>query len=68
MSSTAVPLIIIPMELSEQWIEAEAQSSNGKDKIMKKLKVVVSLPCQHLEEGFGDFCRNLSRTVLNYLI
>ncbi|RXN21008.1 complement C3-like protein [Labeo rohita] len=38
--TVSVPLIIIPMEPNEQWIEAEAQSSNGKDKIMKKLKVV----------------------------
>ncbi|XP_050959614.1 complement C3 [Labeo rohita] len=40
MSSTAVPLIIIPMELNEQWIEVEAHSFDSKDKIMKKLKVV----------------------------
>ncbi|XP_073700483.1 complement C3-like [Garra rufa] len=40
MSSTAVPLIIIPMELTEQWIEVEANSLIGKDKIRKKLKVV----------------------------
>ncbi|KAI2666710.1 hypothetical protein H4Q32_025804 [Labeo rohita] len=36
----AVPLIIIPMELNEQWIEVEAHSFDSKDKIMKKLKVV----------------------------
>uniref|UniRef100_A0A671NRI1 Complement C3-like n=1 Tax=Sinocyclocheilus anshuiensis TaxID=1608454 RepID=A0A671NRI1_9TELE len=46
MSSIAVPLIIIPMELKEQWIEAEAYSSNRNDAIRKNLKVVVSLPCQ----------------------
>uniref|UniRef100_A0A671NRY8 Complement C3-like n=1 Tax=Sinocyclocheilus anshuiensis TaxID=1608454 RepID=A0A671NRY8_9TELE len=60
MSSIAVPLIIIPMELKEQWIEAEAYSSNRNDAIRKNLKVVVSLPCQRLEEGSGDFCRNQS--------
>lgn len=60
MSSIAIPLIIIPMELKEQWIEAEAYSSNRNDAIRKNLKVVVSLPCQHLEEGSGDFCRNKS--------
>uniref|UniRef100_A0A672QA97 Complement C3-like n=1 Tax=Sinocyclocheilus grahami TaxID=75366 RepID=A0A672QA97_SINGR len=45
MSSVAVPVIIIPMELKEQWIEAEAYSSNRNDAIRKNLKVVVSLPC-----------------------
>uniref|UniRef100_A0A671NRL7 Complement C3-like n=1 Tax=Sinocyclocheilus anshuiensis TaxID=1608454 RepID=A0A671NRL7_9TELE len=40
MSSIAVPLIIIPMELKEQWIEAEAYSSNRNDAIRKNLKVV----------------------------
>uniref|UniRef100_A0A672QA82 Complement C3-like n=1 Tax=Sinocyclocheilus grahami TaxID=75366 RepID=A0A672QA82_SINGR len=53
MSSVAVPVIIIPMELKEQWIEAEAYSSNRNDAIRKNLKVVVSLPCQRLEEGSG---------------
>uniref|UniRef100_A0A673L956 Complement C3-like n=1 Tax=Sinocyclocheilus rhinocerous TaxID=307959 RepID=A0A673L956_9TELE len=53
MSSVAIPVIIIPMELKEQWIEAEAYSSNRNDAIRKNLKVVVSLPCQHLEEGSG---------------
>uniref|UniRef100_A0A8C1WTH6 Uncharacterized protein n=1 Tax=Cyprinus carpio TaxID=7962 RepID=A0A8C1WTH6_CYPCA len=40
MSSIAIPLIIIPMELKEQWIEAEAYSSNRNDAIRKNLKVV----------------------------
>ncbi|XP_052401150.1 complement C3 [Carassius gibelio] len=40
MSSIAVPLIIIPMELREQWISVEAYSSNRNDAIRKNLKVV----------------------------
>ncbi|KAL1281262.1 hypothetical protein QQF64_000065 [Cirrhinus molitorella] len=40
MTSIAVPFIIIPMELKEQWIEAEAYSSNRNDAIKKNLKVV----------------------------
>uniref|UniRef100_A0A673L2B9 Complement C3-like n=1 Tax=Sinocyclocheilus rhinocerous TaxID=307959 RepID=A0A673L2B9_9TELE len=40
MSSVAIPVIIIPMELKEQWIEAEAYSSNRNDAIRKNLKVV----------------------------
>ncbi|KAK7161098.1 hypothetical protein R3I94_003930 [Phoxinus phoxinus] len=40
MSSVAVPLIIIPMDLHDQWIEAEAYSSNRNDAIRKNLKVV----------------------------
>ncbi|XP_009293521.1 complement C3 [Danio rerio] len=40
MSSRAVPLIIIPMDADEQWIEVEAYSSNRKDAIRKSLKVV----------------------------
>ncbi|KAF4118189.1 complement C3 [Onychostoma macrolepis] len=40
MSSIAVPLIVIPMQLKEQWIEAEAYSSNRNDAIRKNLKVV----------------------------
>ncbi|XP_043094012.1 complement C3 [Puntigrus tetrazona] len=40
MSSRAVPFIIIPMDLKEQWIEVEAYSSNRNDAIRKKLKVV----------------------------
>ncbi|XP_073698373.1 complement C3 [Garra rufa] len=40
MSSIAVPLIVIPMELKEQYIEAEAYSSNYNDAIRKNLKVV----------------------------
>lgn len=64
MSSIAVPLIIIPMDIHEQWIEAEAYSSNRNDAIRKNLKVVVSLSCQHLEESSTDFCRNLSSITL----
>ncbi|XP_026073836.1 complement C3-like [Carassius auratus] len=40
MSSTSIPFIIIPMELKDQWIEAEAYSSNRNDGIRKNLKVV----------------------------
>ncbi|XP_051560215.1 complement C3-like [Myxocyprinus asiaticus] len=40
MSSTTVPLVIIPMELKEQWIEGFAFSSNRNDMIRKNLKVV----------------------------
>lgn len=53
MSSVAVPLIIIPMDLHDQWIEVEAYSSNRNDAIRKNLKVVVSLPCQHLLASAG---------------
>nr|AZZ09376.1 putative complement component c3 [Ctenopharyngodon idella] len=41
MSSIAVPLIIIPMDIHDQWIEAEAYSSNRNDAIRKNLKVVI---------------------------
>ncbi|XP_050965348.1 complement C3 [Labeo rohita] len=40
MSSIAVPIIIIPMELKEQWIEVEAYSPNRNDAIKRNLKVV----------------------------
>lgn len=54
MSSRAVPLIIIPMDVDEQWIEVEAYSSNRNDAIRKSLKVVVSFPSQYLDENSGD--------------
>ncbi|XP_067296790.1 complement C3 [Pseudorasbora parva] len=50
MSSVAVPLIIIPMDLHEQWIEAEAYSSNRNDAIRKTLKVVSEGVLTEVEE------------------
>ncbi|KAG1955856.1 complement C3 [Pimephales promelas] len=50
MSSVAVPLIIIPMDLHDQWIEAEAYSSNRNDAIRKNLKVVSEGVLTEVEE------------------
>ncbi|XP_067258551.1 complement C3 isoform X1 [Chanodichthys erythropterus] len=50
MSSIAVPLIIIPMDIHEQWIEAEAYSSNRNDAIRKNLKVVSEGVLTEVEE------------------
>ncbi|XDV16018.1 hypothetical protein PO909_015911 [Leuciscus waleckii] len=50
MSSVAVPLIIIPMDLRDQWIEAEAYSSNRNDAIRKNLKVVSEGVLTEVEE------------------
>ncbi|XP_051748872.1 complement C3 isoform X2 [Ctenopharyngodon idella] len=50
MSSIAVPLIIIPMDIHDQWIEAEAYSSNRNDAIRKNLKVVSEGVLTEVEE------------------